>query len=460
MQFYTLTCIIRLLNLANETLSHGGYFACLRSAVVGGPPTLSLNCEDSMLSDHTIAIVKATAAAVAPHAEAITRRFYTLMFTGNPEVQSYFNQAHQHTGGQQRALAGAICAYAANIDNLEALGPAVELIAQKHCSLGIQPEHYPIVGKHLLVAIKDILGDAATDEVIAAWGEAYGFLAQVMIDREEAIYREQAATDGGWNGFRQFVVDRKVPESDVITSFYLRPVDGGALPPFKPGQYITVKIDHPTTPTAPRNYSLSDRPGVGHYRISVKREPSPTAGTPAGLVSNYLHDHIEIGSTLEVGPPCGEFTLDPAQAGDRPVVLLSGGIGVTPLLSMLKSLAHHRADTPVYFIHAARNSRVHALASEARELATEHPNIHTHFRYDAPLANDLTQGHCDSTGLIDRALLDELLPSNDAEFYFCGPKPFMVGLYRNLTDWGIEESRIHFEFFGPRQELEAVEANA
>ena len=115
-----------------------------------------------MLTEHTIAIVKATAPVVAPQAEAITRRFYTLMFTQNPEVQAYFNPAHQHSGGQQKALAGAICAYAANIDNLAALGPAVELIAQKHCSLGIQPEHYPIVGKHLLAAIKDVLGDAAT----------------------------------------------------------------------------------------------------------------------------------------------------------------------------------------------------------------------------------------------------------------------------------------------------------
>ncbi|HEX6960561.1 MAG TPA: globin domain-containing protein, partial [Lacipirellula sp.] len=116
-----------------------------------------------MLSERTIQIVKVTAPVVAQQAEAITRRFYTLMFAGNPEVKAYFNQAHQHSGGQQKALAGAICAYAANIDNLAALGPAVELIANKHCSLGIQPEHYPIVGQHLLAAIKDVLGGAATD---------------------------------------------------------------------------------------------------------------------------------------------------------------------------------------------------------------------------------------------------------------------------------------------------------
>jgi nitric oxide dioxygenase len=406
-----------------------------------------------MLSEPTIQIVQTTAPAVAAHAEAITRRFYTLMFGGNPEVQIYFNGAHQHTGGQQRALAGAICAYAANIDNLAALGPAVELIAQKHCSLGIQPEHYPIVGKHLLAAIKDVLGDAATDEVLAAWGEAYGFLADVFIQREAEIYRQQATASGGWNGFRPFIVERKVPESDVITSFYLRPADGGAVADFKPGQYVTVRIDHPHTPTSPRNYSLSDRPGAGHYRISVKREPSRVPGAPAGLISNHLHAGVHEGDTVEIGPPCGEFTLDPAEANGRPIALISGGVGITPVLSMLKTLVHHEVETPIYFIHGARNSRAHALAGEVRRLASDRPNIRTHFRYDAPLADDAREGRCDSTGVVDAELVKELLKDRDAEFYFCGPKPFMVGLYHGLKAWGVDESRIHFEFFGPRADL-------
>lgn len=411
-----------------------------------------------MLSDQTIRVVKATAPAVAQHAEAITRCFYQRMFTGNPEVQAFFNRAHQHSGGQQRALAGAICAYAANIDNLQALAPAVGLITEKHCSLGVQAEHYPIVGKHLLLAIGDVLGEAATEEVVAAWGEAYAFLAQLCIDHEAGIYRRQATSPGGWNGYRQFTVERKVPESEIVTSFYLRPADGGELATFLPGQYLTLRIDHPAEATAPRNYSLSDRPGLGHYRISVKREPPARAGTPAGLVSNYLHDHVREGDTLEVGPPCGTFTLDPAAAHARPIVFLSGGIGLTPLVSMLKSLAHRGAPVPVYFIHCARNSRVHALADEVRRLASERPNIHVHFRYDAPLSDDLSQGRCDSTGLIDRALLEELLPSNDAEFYFCGPKPFMACLVRELREWGAAESRMHFEFFGPKEEMPAVAA--
>jgi len=406
-----------------------------------------------MLSPQTIEIVKATAPVVAPQAETITRCFYLRMFAANPEVQAYFNQAHQHTGGQQKALAGAICAYASNIDNLEALGPAVELIAHKHCSLGIQPEHYPIVGEHLLAAIKEVLGEAASDEVLAAWGEAYGLLADICIGREAELYREQAATPGGWNGYRELVVERKQPESDIVTSFYLRPADGGQLPVFNPGQYVTVRIDHPTTPTSPRNYSLSDRPGTGHFRISVKREPSLAAGAPDGLISNHLHDHVREGDRLQVGPPCGEFTLAPVRESGRPIVLLAGGIGVTPLLSMLKHLAHQGVDVPIYFVHAARNSRVHALADEIRQIAATHSNVHAHFRYDAPLDDDLQRGRCDSTGLVDVNFLREFLPTRDADFYFCGPKPFMQGLYHGLKDWGVPEANIRFEFFGPRQDI-------
>lgn len=407
-----------------------------------------------MISEQSIQIVKATAPAVAAHAEEITRHFYQLMFSGNPEVKAYFNQAHQFSGSQQRALAGAICAYAANIDNLDALGPAVELIAHKHCSLGIQSEHYPIVGKHLLTAVRDVLGEeAVTDEVVNAWGEAYGLLADICINREAEIYREQASAPGGWNGYRKFVVERKVPESDIISSFYLRPDDGGPLPPFRPGQYLTLKIDHPATPTSPRNYSLSDRSGLEYYRISVKREPCLIPEGPPGLISNYLHDEVHEGDTLQVGPPCGEFTLDPTKANGRPIVLLAGGIGITPLLSMLKSLAQHRVSTPVYFIHAARNSRVHALGEEVRQIASAHSNIQAHFRYDAPLDDDLHSGRCDSTGFVDAGLLRELLPGPDADFYFCGPKPFMTGLYRELKEWGVSEEQMHFEFFGPKQEL-------
>ncbi len=406
-----------------------------------------------MLSETTVAIVKAITPAVAANAETITRRFYERMFRENPEVKAYFNQAHQHTGGQQKALAGAIYAYFAHIDDLDALGPAVELIAQKHCSLGIKPEHYPIVGKHLLAAIQDVMGEAANDEVVAAVAEAYQFLADIFIGREQQIYDQQRAALGGWNDYRPLTVERKEIESDVITSFYLRPADDRPLPDFLPGQYITVRAEHPTTPTSPRNYSLSDRPGVGHFRISVKREGPLTKNAPDGLISAYLHDAVRPGDQIEVGPPCGVFTLDPATTGTRPVVLLAGGIGVTPLLSMFKSLVHTSPSTPIYFLQAARNSRTHAFANEVRQLAEGRPNVKTLVVYDQPLADDLSHGRCDLEGVIGAHLLSDWAPVASADFYFCGPRPFMQSVFSSLVELGVEANRMHYEFFGPKDEL-------
>jgi nitric oxide dioxygenase len=278
-------------------------------------------------------------------------------------------------------------------------------------------------------------------------------LAKIFIDREAEIYRQQAAAAGGWNGYRRFVVEHKTPENEIITSFYLRPGDSGPLPAFRPGQYITVKVDPAKLSTPPRNYSLSDRPGLDYFRISVKREPASTAGAPDGLVSNYLHDRVREGDTLEIGPPCGEFTLDIAQVGDRPIALVSGGVGITPLMSMLESLAHSRVTNPVHFIHAARNSRHHAFADEVRRLAAECANIRTHFRYDAPLADDVRHNRCDSTGLVDLELLGEILPNSGAEFFLCGPKPFMLRVLNCLQTLGIPDASVHYEFFGPRQEM-------
>ncbi|MDQ3330195.1 MAG: FAD-binding oxidoreductase, partial [Planctomycetota bacterium] len=316
--------------------------------------------------------------------------------------------------------------------------------------------HYPIVDKHLLVAIKDVLGDAATDEVIAAWAEAYGLLAQVLIGREAEIYKEQAASNGGWNGYRPFVVDRKVRECEIVTSFYLKPQDGGPLPAFKPGQYVTVNIEHPTTPTSPRNYSLSDRPGRDYFRISVKREP----GSPPGLISNYLHDKIEAGDVLSIGPPCGEFKIEVEQVGSRPIVLISGGVGLTPMLSMLNTLADRGVDVPIHFIHGTRNSSTHALGDEVRRIAAERPNVRVHVVYSDPLAGDEVGTHCDHVGLIDVPLLEKLLPGMDGEFYLCGPKPFMACLYHGLMEHGVPDAQIHFELFGPKQDLVLPAATA
>jgi len=407
-----------------------------------------------MLSAETIAIVKSTAPVLSEHGETLTKHFYKRMFSHNPEVAPFFNAANQQAGKQQRALAGAITAYAANIDNLEVLGSAVELIAQKHASLMIKPEHYPIVGENLLASIREVLGAGATDEVINAWGEAYGFLADILIGREKQIYRENAEKPGGWDGFKKLRVIRKEKESSNITSFYLAAADGAPLPDFKPGQYITVRIETPNGATTMRNYSLSDKPGQSHFRISVKRELPPEANTPSGYVSNMLHDSIEVGHEIEVAPPCGEFFLDITEKHERPLVLLAAGVGITPIMSILLATLDAMPDREIIFIHGSLNEGVQAFKSVVDGLAQKYPNLKAHYRYsDAPATE---RKGSSSTGFINAELIESFLPGRDADYYFCGPQPFMVGIYHDLLKWGIPPAQVHFEFFGPRQELEAA----
>ncbi|MBX9675944.1 MAG: NO-inducible flavohemoprotein [Methylotenera sp.] len=406
-----------------------------------------------MLSEQTIAIVKSTAPTLQENGETLTRHFYKRMFSHNPEVAPFFNPANQAAGLQQKALASAICAYAANIDNLEVLGGAVELIAQKHVSLQIKPEHYPIVGENLLASIREVLGEGATDEVVCAWGEAYGFLADIMIGREKQIYTEHADMPGGWEGFKSFRVAKKERESDVITSFYLEPADGSELPKFKPGQYITTRVQTPCGHTTMRNYSLSDKPGQVWFRISVKREIDLKAGTPDGFVSNFLHDEIEVGSTLQIAAPCGEFFLDLTEKHERPLVLLAAGVGITPVFSMLLSALEAMPGRQVIFIHGSLNEASQAFKKVIDDLAIKHSNLKIHYRYSNPINDISSDGNVD-TGYIDAALIESKVPQRDADYYFCGPQPFMVKIYHELLTWGIPASQVHFEFFGPRQELE------
>jgi nitric oxide dioxygenase len=415
-----------------------------------------------MLSAETIAVIKATVPVLKEHGETLTRHFYRRMFNGNPEVRAFFNPAHQHAGTQQKALAAAICAYAEHIENPAVLAGAVELIAQKHASLDVKPEHYPIVGEHLLGSIKEVLGDGATPQVIDAWAQAYGVLADILIKREGQIYAEHRQQHG-WAGFAPFVVRRKVRESANITSFYLVPADGRPLSPFKPGQYITVRVPGTWHETTLRNYSLSGSPDAPYYRISVKREPAP-AGTsivaPAGHVSNYLHDRVNEGDRVDVGPPCGEFHLAPRQSEEdaRPLVLVAGGVGATPVLSMLHA-ALKRGDgsvRDVWFIQGAVNGDSHAFSDELRELSARHPRLRAHIRYSQPTDADRARQKHNGEGVIDPATVLNLVGTTDAEFYFCGPKPMMAGLYSGLLSAGVAPAQLRYEFFGPAQDLQAA----
>ncbi|GFG08445.1 hypothetical protein IFM5058_03927 [Aspergillus udagawae] len=251
------------------------------------------------LTPKQIELMRATVPSILQeHGAAITTTFYRNMLTEHPELNYMFNTANQVNGHQAGAQVGALSAYASHIDDLDALSPAVELICNKHASLYIQPDDYKIVGKYLLKAIKEVLGDACTDDILDAWAAAYWALADIMIAREGTLYKDSQ----GWTNWRQFRVARKARELDEITSFYLRPVNGKPLPSDKPGQYISVRVYVPGLkyPQA-RQYSPSDAPCSDYYRISVKKESglnpwAPGAKRHPGYVSNVLHDVTKEGS--------------------------------------------------------------------------------------------------------------------------------------------------------------------
>lgn len=408
-----------------------------------------------MLSQKTIEIIKAITPLVAANAETLTRRFYVLLFENNPEVAEYFNPANQATGVQQRALADAICAYFSNIDNLDALTPAVLLIAHKHCSLGIKAEHYPVVGKNLLAAVQDVMGDAATPEIIEAIAEAYGELAQIFITVESSIYHEQQEKEGGWNGFRTFVVDRRVEETKDIVSFYFKALDGGKLPDYLPGQYLTLRIEDLYKKFAPRNYSLSDAPNGEYFRISVKRERACENQLPDGVISNHIHEHLKVGDKIELGPPCGEFVIDEGIIQQNPIVLIAGGIGITPLLAMAKFATAKDSSQPVHLLHVVRNESMHPFRSEIASLVNERQlKFKSYYSEQSPCENDPDRWK--ATGEWISSAVTEAKNSSfddikDAMYYVCGPKGFMKSAISQLLAMSIPQDRIRFEFFGPLQ---------
>ncbi|EEA02326.1 Oxidoreductase FAD-binding domain protein [Burkholderia sp. H160] len=399
-----------------------------------------------MLTSNQRYIIKATVPLLETGGEALTRYFYKLMLDGYPQVRPLFNQTHQASGSQQRALANAVLTYARNIDHLEALGPLATRIVSKHVALQIQPEHYPIVGACLLRAIREVLGpDVATDAVIEAWGVAYQQLADTLMSAERKAYDALSSAPGGWRGVRAFRVVRKVKESEESSSFYLEPVDGGPLLEFSPGQYIGLRLNV-NGEEIRRNYSLSAAPNGRSYRISVKREPS-------GVASNFLHDEVREERVLELFPPAGEFTL---RESDKPLVLISGGVGITPTLAMAQTaLDDNKRD--VIFIHYARNALVHAFGDVLKAWHARFPRLRSYVVYEEAEpqgASGLVEHVPDEVG---RPTLEQLrrwhATNDDFDAYFLGPKPFTAFIKRSLHELGVPDDRSRYEFFGPSEAL-------
>lgn len=389
-----------------------------------------------MLSEASRPYIAASVPVLREHGERITRSFYEAMFAAHPELTHVFNMGNQKSGAQQHALASALFAYAANIDQAAALAPVIDRIAHKHAAVGIKPAHYPIVARHLLGAIKRVLGDAATPELLAAWDEAYWLLAGELIAAEARLYQRTGAEPGA---FRALDVVRVEPQGAGVTSYYLQ--HAGASPgAFEPGQYVSVAVELPGGQRQLRQYSLSDAPSQPHWRISVKREDA-SALAPAGEVSSHLHRRVRPGDQLLLSAPYGNFTPLRAAQG-RPLAFLSAGVGITPLLSALHALAEGDRQRPLLFAHAAQSPAEQLFAQELARASQRLPHLRTLTFHERDAGAGARPGRMQ----LDAAALSGF---EDADFFLCGPAGFMREQWRALIEHGVSPLRIEREVFGP-----------
>ncbi|MGV9775914.1 globin domain-containing protein [Streptosporangium sp. NPDC003464] len=382
-----------------------------------------------MLSAESAAIVRATLPVVGASLDAITTRFYETMFSERPELlDGLFNRGNQANGEQRRALAGSIASFATVLLDHPDERPDALLarIAHKHTAVGVTDDQYVIVHKYLFGAIAEVLGEAVTAEVAAAWDEVYWLMAGALIAMEARIYAEAGARGGDtWRRWR--VVARRDETPDVV-SFLLRPADDDPVPPARPGQYVSVRVRMPDGVHQLRQYTLSNAGEDRLRRITVKR----VDGDPAGEVSTLLHTTVRPGDELTLSAPFGEVTLED---GDAPLVLVSAGIGCTPMVAMLDHLVATGSSRRVLVLHADRSPAEHALREDMLRPAVERV-----FWYESGAAAP------DRDGLMD---LDGVEIPDGAVAYLCGPMPFMRDVRARLMRAGVAARDIHYEVFGP-----------
>ncbi|CAM5701738.1 globin domain-containing protein [Streptomyces pseudogriseolus] len=387
-----------------------------------------------MLSEQSAATVRATLPAVGASLGEITERFYAGMFAARPELlRDLFNRGNQAAGTQRQALAGSIAAFAAHLVDHPDDRPDAMLsrIAHKHASLGVSPDQYAIVHEHLFAAIAEVLGDAVTPEVAAAWEEVYWLMANALIAVEKRLHEERGGA--AWRPWE--VVERVTETADVVT-FRLRPADGGPVRGFRPGQYVSVRVALADGARQIRQYSLSGEPGPGLRQFSVKRVHEEPA--PEGEVSGHLHARVRAGDVLELSEAYGDLVLDAGD--DTPLLLASAGIGVTPVVAMLGHLAGSGHRAPVTVVHGDRSPAHHALRTDHEAYAAKLPDATVRFWYeqDAPADAD--------TGYVDLA---DVPVASGTRAYLCGPLPFMRKVREQLIGKGVAPADVHYEVFGP-----------
>ncbi|MFF7474653.1 globin domain-containing protein [Streptomyces sp. NPDC008092] len=395
-----------------------------------------------MLSAESAALVRATLPAVAGALDEITTRFYATMFHDRPELlDGMFNRGNQASGAQRQALAGSIAAFATALLDEPDTRPDTLLarIAHKHAAVGVTDDQYTIVHKYLFGAIAEVLGEAVTPEVAAAWDEVYWLMAGALIAQEARLYQDAGVRPGEiWRPWT--VVERRTETPDVV-SFLLRPADGGPAPRARAGQYVSVRLRMADGVRQLRQYSLSSDPGGDLRRITVKRLGGEAAG-PDGEVSALLHDRVREGDELMLSAPFGDVFLDGPADATTPLVLVSAGIGCTPMTGILAHLAALGSTRPLLVLHADRSPGDHALRAEAHDLVGRLPGARAVFWYERPGAEEPEA----RTGPMD---LDGIQLPDGATVFLCGPLPFMRAVRGQLLAAGVSARRIRYEVFGP-----------
>jgi nitric oxide dioxygenase len=394
-----------------------------------------------VLSDRSRPVIEATLPVVAEHIGEIAKRFYTHLFGEHPELfDGVFNRGNQAEGSQQVALAGSVAVFASALVKTPEQVPEhlLSRIAHKHASLGITPPQYDVVHQHLFWAIVDVLGDAVTPEVAAAWDEVYWLMAHALMNQERGLYSARGVRpETVW---REWEVAEKVEETADVVTFRVKRVDDRLVKTSLPGQYVTVQVPMPDGIRQPRQYSLTRADDGEHRQFSVKRVRGN--GKPAGEVSNLLCDSVGVGDLLTLSVPFGDVVLDDS---GRPVVFVSGGIGITPMAGMLSHLAAAGSRLPITLLHADADEESFALRNQVLEDLRALPNATAHVWYERGATSTLP-----FDGVHDGQLdLDDVALPDGAGYYLCGPLPFMKAVRSALLDRGVAPRDVQYEVFGP-----------
>lgn len=391
-----------------------------------------------MLSAASTPTIVATLPVVGANIGEITQRFYKHLFEAHPQLlDGVFNRSNQQQGHQAQALAGSVAAFATMLVSNPGQLPETLLsrISHKHASFGISAEQYEVVHEHLFWAIADVLGDAVTPEVASAWDEVYWLMANTLINLERGLYAVTGRNaDTIWDSWS---VVQKITETNETVSFVVARTDGGPASISWPGQYVSVKVQLADGASQPRQYSLTRAHDGIHRVFTVKRVQE--SGEPLGEVSNWLHDTVKVGDQLTISEPFGDVVLE---SSSLPVVMASAGIGVAPMAGMISHLAREESTRQVHFLHADFSQQTFALREQLEKDLLNLPNAQSQYWFEEPVTDV-------SSARGGYMVLDSIELPAEADYFLCGPLPFMQSVRSQLLERGVPARSIRYEVFGP-----------